>query len=374
MAGIDDAPVIDSPAAEAPAPEPSIPAAEPSRMDIIRESVAAQKEGREPELLKVERGADGKYIPRKEGPGIDRPAPDRTAPAAAAAPAAPPVAKAGVDQAAPAVVDPNAAPVVRPPPGWSPQSKVAFDTLPESVKADIVKRESEIDKGFARLAEYKGVDKYADMAKRGGTTLDKALEQYTGIETLLRQDVFAGITRVLANVGIKDPSQFVRAWQQRLTPGDQQAPQNQPAPTPAHQTVDPNKIAEQVRSQIKAEQANEALRSEVQRFQADPKNRFYENVKPQMAKLVQAGLAATIQDAYDMACRMDPTIAPLINQPSASNDPAAVRAAAALKARAAAKATIGAPSRASPAASAPDPNMSRRDVIAAAVAAQKGRA
>jgi hypothetical protein len=56
---------------------------------------------------------------------------------------------------------------VRPPPGWSPASKAAFDALPEAVKADVAKREEEVNKGFAKLGDYKGLE--PTPRKRSGT-------------------------------------------------------------------------------------------------------------------------------------------------------------------------------------------------------------
>lgn len=353
-----------------PAAAPATPAPEPSRRDVIAAAVAKQRDpssenapakgtapGDRP------RAPDGKFAP-----GVDRPAPDRVAnpaaPSAAAAPNAPPV-----DAAAPAAASPEAAPVVRPPPGWSPASKVAFDTLPESVKADIAKREREVDQGFAKLAKYKPVDKYLDMAERGGTTLDKALENYTGIETLLRRDVFAGVEQVLKNVGV-NPLSFAQAYLQRANGQPQTPPNAQPqARQPA--SIDPQAIVRQATEAVRAEYEQRQVQGEIQKFAADPKNRFYENVKPAMARLVQAGLANTIQDAYDMACRMDPAISALISQPA----PVDPRIAAANQARGAARATIGAPSPGNaPAARASNPNLSRREEISAAVAAQRARA
>lgn len=368
---------LDTPALDTPAP-----AAEPSRMDVIRAAVDAQKEraanpdapaGDKPAVERA-RAPDGKFAP-----GIDRPAPDRTA--VPGKPAAAPQRAATVSGAEPraaadpnAPVDPNAPAAVRPPPGWSPASKVAFDGLPESVKADIVKREAEVNAGFQKLAEYKSVDKYVEQAKRGGTTLDRALEQYTGIEALLRKDVFAGIDQVLANVGIKDPRSFITAYQQRFAGGNQHAPQPQQQ-TPSPQSLDPRQLAAQIRQELKSEQVLETAKTEVDRFFSDPKNRFAENVKPLMQKLALSGLANTVQDAYDMACRMDPEIAKLINQPTPA-DPRAVRiAAAANQARAAAKALTGAPARGAPPSDrAPEQGLPAREVARLAVAAQRARA
>lgn len=64
----------------------------------------------------------------------------------------------------------------KPPPGWSVKSKAEWDSLPPHIRADVIKREQEVNNGFAKLGEYKAIDRYMDMAKRSGTTLDVALK------------------------------------------------------------------------------------------------------------------------------------------------------------------------------------------------------
>jgi hypothetical protein len=353
------------------APGDAAPAAPESTLDIARAALNDQKDRAEGEEgHSGERGAerdrarapDGKFTPR-----TDKPAPDRTA----APPAAqtPPVAAA-------AAPDPNAPVVERPPGGWSPQSKVDFDKLPPHIKADIVKREREIEQGFSKLALFKPVEKYHEMALKGGTTLDKALEQYVGIEQELRRDIFAGVTRVLANVGIKDPRQFLVAWSQRLS-GNQPpgAPPN-PQPAPTNQTVDPQKIAAQIRQELAQEAGQKERLSVVETFAADPSNRFYANVEAKIPGILSSGvidatlpLKDRLQAAYDMACYADPAIRPHMGQVPARR---IVNAQAADQARRQAKAITGAPARGIPAASAPKVGQTAIEIAREALAAQKG--
>ena len=358
-AAINDAPSVTNTEQSAP-PEPS------SRLDGIREIVAQQLEdkGASDKAADIRaRAPDGKFAP-----AIDKPAQDRTprAPNGTASPQ--PLASSAAPVAAALDAQPgsDAAPAVRPPPGWSPASKVAFDTLPESVKADIAKRELEVNKGFEKLSSYKGIDKYVDMAKQSGTTIDKALENYVGLEQLLRRDVFAGIDQVLINSGVQ-PRAFFQAWLQRN--GGQQSAQ--PAPQARQQAFDPRQLVDQTRAAIRSEMEQERLVESVKAFAADPANRFFENVKPDMARLADVYPNRSIKELYDMACRSDPEISKLINQTSVSN-PAAVRASAVNQARAAGRATVGAPASGQAPTRTPPSNQSRRDVIRDAVAAQRG--
>lgn len=374
-------PRVDGEIAEALDPGPAAPdagaqsSAPESTLDIARAALNEQKDALgETEGHSGERGAErdrarepatGKFIPR-----TDKPAPDRTPAAPGAAPLAP-AAAAPADAGAPAVE--------RPPGGWSPQSKVDFDKLSPHIRADIAKREIEIEQGLAKLSDYKPVEKYRDMALKGGTTLEKALENYVGIEQELRRDIFGGITRVLANVGIRDPRQFLVAWSQRLS-GNQQpgATDQTPPPSVAHQTaVDPQKIVAQVRQEIAQEAGQKERLNVIETFAADPSNRFYANVEAKIPGILASGvidaalpLKERLQAAYDMACYADSAIRPLM--PQGTPQRRIVNAQAANQARQQAKAVIGAPARGIPAAPGPKLGQSTIDIAREALAAQKG--
>ena len=106
---------------------------------------------------------------------------------------------------APAPVDAVPEPTtdaLRPPPGWSPAAKVAFANAPPEIQQAVAKREQEVNAGFAKLAEYKPIERYAEMAKQSGTTLDRALESYIGIENELKRDFIGGVSRICQNQGI----------------------------------------------------------------------------------------------------------------------------------------------------------------------------
>jgi hypothetical protein len=55
------------------------------------------------------------------------------------------------------------------------------------------------------------------------------------------------------------------------------------------------------------EQMNSQI-AQIEAFKRDPKNRFFENVRQDMAKLFQTGKADTLQEAYDAACWLNPDI------------------------------------------------------------------
>jgi hypothetical protein len=272
---------------------------------------------------------------------------------------------------------------MRPPPGFSIASKVAWDkeTLsPEewaAAKADIAKREQEVDNGFKR---YGGLGKFAEEAERNGTTLQSAVSDYVGIETALRQNFIGGIEFICQRMGV-DPRQLSQVMGARYNPAGQGAGQSAEVPASAQQVpqqpvqaIDPRAIAEHVTNVVRAEAEQRELNSQIASFSADPTNKFFPDVRQDMAKIVQAGKADNIKDAYEAACWLNPEIrAILINEANGGRNKEA--AAAASKSRSAAKAIGGAPAPGvNPDMAGHRKNLSLDEEIRAAVDAQVGAA
>jgi hypothetical protein len=298
------------------------------------EPVIEPAEEQETEAQAAERIRDekGRFAPKA---ATEDPAPE-------AKPADPVVAKEPVAAAAEQPVDPVEA--VRPPPGWSPAAKVAFDALPPEVKQAVAQREQEVNKGFEKLAAYKPIDRFMEMARGSGTTLDRALENYVGMETKLREDFPGGVLALCQRQGIH-PVALANHILARsgAAPSEVQAGETQQA----HQTapsVDPA-TAQRIAAleQHIQQQQNQGVQTEIERFASDPKHTFFENVKADMGRLINAGYATDLPDAYEKACWANQEIRGLlIKQQSAVPDTSA-KAAAALQARSASKSITGSP-------------------------------
>lgn len=233
----------------------------------------------------------------------------------------------------------------RAPPGWSPTAKAAFAELPADhpIRLAVAQREVEINKGFAKLTEYKPIERFAEMARRGGTTLERALEAYTGIENELGQNFVGGITKICQNRGISPV-----ALANEIIARNGGSPSNgETGTTPqAHQTapVDPNAITQTVLNKIREEQEQREIGRLIKEFGSDPKNTFFENVRADMASLIGAGYAKDIPDAYQKACWANDEIRPLlIKQQAAPSIDLSAKAAAASQARNASKSITGSP-------------------------------
>lgn len=225
----------------------------------------------------------------------------------------------------------------RAPHGWSVAAKAAYGELPETVKEAIAKREEEVSQGFAR---YGGLKQYAEIAERNGTTLAQAVNDYAKIEDGLRRDFVSGIDAINARFGI-NPVQFIQAYAARHGvdfTGQQTA---QAGYQPPH--VDPDAIIQRATAALEEKFAVRESQSAIEQFKNDPQNQYFENVREDMAVLLQSGKAKNLQEAYDRACWMHPEIrAILLKSQNTNATPANV--AAVQKAKAASKAVGGAPS------------------------------
>lgn len=270
--------------------------------------------------------------------------------------AAEPVVAKAADKPAEPVKEAAAAPVataepvaadavLRPPPGWSPAAKVAFANLPPEVQQSVAKREQEVNQGFAKLAEYKPIERFSEMARQSGTTLDRALENYVGMENRLRQDFPAGIVELCQRQGIHPialANHILARNGVALSEGqagdETQARQQAPSVdlAPIHQEL--NALKSYVQQQQTA-----GVQSEIERFASDPKHTFFDNVKADMGRLINSGYAANLDDAYDKACWANPEIRPLLIKQQSAVSGVSAKANAATQARAASKSITGSP-------------------------------
>jgi len=335
---------------------------DPEPIEAKETKPAGDKPETEAERNERLRDDKGRFAKGDEKPEADKPDP-----------AKPVIAK--VDGTEPVKAEPAVEdkPALRPPPGWSPTAKVAFDKLPPEVQQAVAQREAEVNKGFEKLAAYKPLDQYMEMAQRGGTTLPKALESYVGIENELNRDMVSGVARICQNKGIHpvalanqilarhgvSPTQNGEAGE---APADQKAPGVDLSPVMQKISALENFIQQQQQA---------GVQTEIQRFASDPKHTFFENVKVQMGQLISSGQAEDLEDAYDKACWANKEIRTLLIKQQSAPVPSANAADAVSRAKAAAKATGGAPSAGfKPNAGAEGGSI--RDTIRAAVNQQRG--
>ncbi len=257
-----------------------------------------------------------------------------------------------------------AAPGQRPPPGWSIKSKADFDKLPEHVRADILKREDEVNRGFSKLAEYKGLDRYSEMAKASGTDLPAALERYVAAEQYLERNPVEGLLWLAQTYGV-NPERLVQAMGQQSQPGAQQ-----PVPPPQPPAFDPRMIEDHVNRAL----ATREMDSAISEFLNDPANRYANDVADYMAGLInvrrQQNTASntseshreTLKWAYQQALYAHPEVREVLQREDMERR-AKESQQVAQKARLASKSIVGSPT---PGVAPGEPQATVRDELLAA--------
>ena len=223
-----------------------------------------------------------------------------------------------------------------PPHGWTPAAKAAYAKLPPEVQEAVARREVEINNGFAKLKEYKGLDQYAEMAKSSGTTLKEAFDRYKAAEDLLDRDFRGGVAQLCEMYGVH-PMQLAQEFASMFggQQGGQPGPQGQPQPGDPQVGLLARELAgikEFVRtlSTEREQQEREGINTFVQQFSQD--KLYFEDVRKDMAHLIRTGQANDLNDAYDKACWMNPQIRDLLIKEQAAPQVAEARVSRARRA------------------------------------------
>ena len=357
MADQDDINLVDDGATDAPAP------AEPEHVgDAVREAFAQAREkaeaGDDPEKLeqiRVRRAKDGRFD-RREGDDTQKPAKAAQPPSEAQEK---PVAERPQTEGADAPL------VLKPPVGWNAQARADFAKLPAHIQQAVAQREREVNNGFAKLAEYKGLEEFSPLIKASGLTHAQFTKNAVEWERNLKQRPVETVLHA-ARIGGVDFTRLAQQWLARQGIGTGAIQQGQPQRQQAQQ---PN-VSQLVQQEFaKREYAGRQAQASqtAEQFLADPANIHAEAVVDDMTALIKEGRAKDLPTAYEMACWARPDIRPLMIKSQGQPSNGAIRARAADQARAAAKATTGAPSG-RPAASRSAPPSTVRDAVRQAYA------
>lgn len=208
--------------------------------------------------------------------------------------------------------------VNRAPAQFLPRAKEKWGTVDADVRGEVHRTIANLEKGIEQGREDRQfrseIRHFEDMAKEAGTTVKAALENYVGIDKLLRENPVAGIERILKSIDIT-PQQYAQhvigqAQQQRDNPALAQTNQLQSQ-------------IQQLQSQIQqltqgTQQDREAARlAEVERTIIAPfiaEHPRYKELEGDIAFFLNSGKIPSnlseqdrLETAYDMAERINPT-------------------------------------------------------------------
>ncbi|KWO06220.1 hypothetical protein WM26_31135 [Burkholderia cepacia] len=190
----------------------------------------------------------------------------------------------------------------KPPQSWNAAERAHWEKIPAEVQAVITRREEEAHRGITKLGQ--------DAAF--GQKLRDVINPYLPIIRAEGGDEAGAVRDLLQTAYVlrtANPEQKVQLFRQLAG----QFGVDLSAAAQGVREVDPELAAlrqelTQVRGYLEntEQQQHQQIESTAQQmidaFAADPKNEFYEQVKPLMGQLLVAGQAQTMQDAYDQAC------------------------------------------------------------------------
>lgn len=217
-----------------------------------------------------------------------------------------------------------------PPSTWTVAAKAEYAKLPEVVRAEIKKRERDMQQGITQYkaaAEFGSklsevVKPYEPMIRAKGGSVDGVISNLLSTAYALN----TGTPQERGALLMKAAEQYGADLSPWLNKGQQQAAQGN--------GIDPNALApivqqllqphlqriEQFQGQFttaqqqreQAEQQEHARRIEAFRSATDEKGQakhvYFDNVRGLMASFIESGNATSLEQAYEMACRAHPEV------------------------------------------------------------------
>lgn len=237
-----------------------------------------------------------------------------------------------------AKTDEPAQPAIEPPQSWSDAEKAHWATLSREAQDVILRRERDVEKGFAeRAAELKDLAPLRDVlapyrSKHAmmGLSDAEAVGRLLAAEQQLRTDpdrAFVELARAygydLRRLGVNPTSQ-----------------QQQPANQEYH---DPR--VDRLLQEMQQREQRETLAT-IESFAKDPAHPHFEDVRSEMGALIAANPAMSLQDAYDRAAWGNPATRTKVLEAERKATAEKQRQEAAAKAEAARKAGVSVRDRA----------------------------
>lgn len=303
-----------SPISEAPVEAPQeAPSDTPSRMEALEKAFKTVDDGETP---KAEPEETPNEAPKAEEKAEDKPKADADGPARG--PDGKFVAKdAPKENEAPK--EPEAAPAttVDAPARFSADAKAAWKDAPAAVQGEIHRAVREMEQGLAdKDAILEPLKPYMDLAKQHNTDIPTALDRYVNMERLLQSNPVVGLRQLAQNLGWT-PEQMAGLV---LHNGEgQPADANSTMLQQMQQTVGNLQTSLQNVTQTQQQQQEKAIEAEIAAFAADHP-RFNE-LEPEIARLLETNYAADLKQAYEIADRLNP--APQVEPTPAPTPPAA---------------------------------------------------
>lgn len=199
-----------------------------------------------------------------------------------------------------------------PPQAWSAESRSKWNALAPEIRAEILKREDDVHKGFSKLDTERNTGKqfsdvvtpYLPMIQAEGGNPIAAVKDLLHTAYVLRTATPAQKGALLHQIAKQYGADLGFAPQQN-------SPTGQPADNDTRHLV--NKIAQieqniYQREAYERQQQESALDQHISAFASDPKHVHFEQVRQEMGALIGNGSAKNMEEAYEMAVWAKPDI------------------------------------------------------------------
>ncbi|HEY5412898.1 MAG TPA: hypothetical protein VIJ94_19450, partial [Caulobacteraceae bacterium] len=229
-------------------------------------------------------------------------------------------AKAGAEPAAGPDAA-NAARATTPPASWSATAKADFQSLPDHIRKEVLKREADIERGRAqwqsgaeRLNRLDAIlGPRTDQIRMRGMDETQAVQALFAAQDFLERNPAEGLKHLARNLGVDLRALAAPAFAGVTAPqqpGGAMSPQAQPPAQLQALARDVETLKGALAQQHRrADEAHKAgVLSQVEAFAADPANLYFENVRDRMNALLRAGAASDVADAYQQATWSDPDV------------------------------------------------------------------
>lgn len=219
---------------------------------------------------------------------------------------------------------------IKAPASWKPAVREHWKGLPKDVKEEVLRREQEISRGLQQASGHRKVAEeyvatvrpYESMIRAAGASPSQAIDamfqsahkltfgnpsQKAQVVKDIIQNYSVDIEtldNVLADIEVPDDvnAGLLRHLDERLAP------------------VTNFMKSMQTQEQTEAQRIQEQVDNELTKFASDLKNEFYEDVREDMADIMELGAKrgrnVTLQEAYNQACQLNPDIKKVVDHRS----------------------------------------------------------
>jgi hypothetical protein len=280
---------------------PSTPKADPKAEEKDEKPAKAEEKDAKAEEKGPSRAADGKFAAKDAEKVTDKPG------------------------AAEEVQDNLATPHAKPPSRFSADAKAEWEKLPEAVRAETYRMQRELEDGLKQKDRVlRPLEPFVKMAEQHGTTVDQALSRYVSMEQMLRQNPAEGLRSLAQNMGMT-PQQMANLLNGQQ-PG-QADPRDRQIMALQSQIQQMQQQFGSVSQTLQHQQQSQVV-AQVEQF-ATGKPRFDE-LAPEIVRLIETGYAQDLEDAYVKAERLNPAPPQQVQPEPAPAPPAQTRPARSL--------------------------------------------